>query len=106
MRETASRNLRFWTYLSVAVLCACSWGLFALFVFFHIKGALLASVALLGIGATLLATWRTYCAALEDPILSEAEKQRIRGWFKAAGPAAVVQLLLFLHFPTSKLAGH
>ena len=103
MNDTVGRNVRFWTHLSVVMLCLGAWGGAAL-VYFESRFSV--PFLLVGVGSALLAAWCTYGAVQEDPNLSESARQKISGWFKLAGPAAVVQLLLFIHFPNSRFAGH
>jgi hypothetical protein len=62
-------------------------------------------VFLLSIPLYLLAHWRLFVAVSRDTVLGYEEKAKIRGnllWF---GPAAVLQLLVRIHLPTSGFGG-
>lgn len=103
MNESVGRNLRFWTHASVIALCCGAWGSAGLFYF---DSSWSTKVLCVGLVLTAFTSWCAYGAVKEDPNLSEESKARITGWFKSVGPAAVVQLLLFIHCPGSKFAGH
>src|SRR5258706_10541884 len=103
MNEPVGRNLRFWTHASVIALCCGAWGSAGLFYF---ESNWSTAVLCIGVAVTLFTSWRSYAAVKEDPNLSEESRVAIVGWFKSVGPVAVVQLLLFIHSPGSKFAGH
>ena len=101
--DTVSRNTRFWTHASVIALCTGAWGGAALLYF---ESSLSVPLLLVGVAGAMISAWCAYRAVKDDPVLSEEERVRVLRWFKSFGPAAVVQLLLFIHFPNSKFAGH
>jgi hypothetical protein len=93
-----------WAYCSIALLALGAWSgylSYALdFESLAIEALVLLSLLLYGV-----AHWRLFVAVGDDPNLGREEKARIRGNLKWFGPAAVVQLLLRIHAPASRLAG-
>ena len=106
-----NRKVRFWCWTEVIGSAVLAWSGSALAYLAHRDGspasvALLTPVLIVAIGFSFLAWWKCFRAVLVDSTLTEAERKRIRSWLCNFGPADVIQLLLFIHFPGSRLAGH
>ena len=105
-----NRKVRFWCWTEVIGSAVLAWSGSAL-AYFAQRDTPLASVALtpvliVAIGLSFFAWWKCFRAVLVDSTLTEVERKRIRSWLRNFGPAGVIQLLLFIHFPASRFAGH
>jgi hypothetical protein len=103
-----NRKVRFWCWTEVIGSAVLAWSGGTL-AYLAQRDAPPASVALLtpvliiAVGFSLFAWWKCLRAVLVDSSLTEIERKRIRSWLCNFGPAGVIQLLLFIHFPCSGL---
>jgi len=106
-----NRKVRFWCWTEVIGSAALAWSGGALAYLAQRDApptsvALLTPVLIAAVGFSFFAWWKCFRAVLVDSTLTEVERKRIRSWLCNFGPAGAIQLLLFIHFPGSRFAGH
>lgn len=99
-----SPSTKLWTYLSLIAL-AVAWGSVATVVFFEgfdwLLWFLIPSLLVSFVGP-----WKVRYEVKCDDLLTMEETEKILAWLRTMGPAGLLQLLLYIHFPGKRWAGH